>query len=59
MRIIFKFLLFDLLFNSQMIGNVGKIKEEDGLFPYTDFEQRLYIIDSSIIRKIVIDKDDE
>lgn len=56
---IFKFLLFDLLFNSQMIGGKGKIQNEDGVFPNTEFEQRRYLIDSSIIRKIIIDKDDE
>ncbi len=56
---VFQYLLFDLIFNAQMIGNNGKIKTEKGLFSLTEFEQIKYIIDSSIIRKIIIDKDDE
>ena len=56
---VFQYLLFDLIFNAQMIGNNGKIKTEKGLFSLREFEQIKYIIDSSIIRKIIIDKDDE
>lgn len=55
---VFSYLLFDLIFNSQLIGDIGKIQRKDGVFPNTVFEQKQYVIDGSKIRKIVLDKDD-
>lgn len=57
--IILYHLLFDLIFNAQMIGNNGKIEKNEGKYCHTEYEQIQYVIDSSRIRKIVIDKDDE
>ena len=56
---VFRYLLFDLIFNAQMIGVDGSIKVERGFYPHTNYEQIQYKIDSSKIRKIIIDKDDE
>lgn len=57
--IILFYLLFDLIFNAQMIGNNGKIEKNEEKYCHTEYEQIQYVIDSSKIRKIVIDKDDE
>lgn len=57
--IILYYLLFDLIFNAQMIGNNGKIEKNEEKYCHTEYEQIQYVIDSSKIRKIVIDKDDE
>lgn len=59
LRICFRYLLFDLLFNSQMRGSEGAIEQTDNVLPHTDFEQTQYKIDNSLIRKVIIDKDDE
>lgn len=59
LRICFRYLLFDLLFNSQMRGSKGKIEQIDNELSNTDIEQTQYIVDNSLIRKIIIDKDDE
>lgn len=42
-----------------MRGSEGAIEQTDNVFPHTDFEQTQYKIDNSLIRKIIIDKDDE
>lgn len=55
----FRYLLFDLLFNSQMRGSNGTINSVDNYYPHTDFKQIQYKIDNSLIGKIIIDKDDE
>lgn len=59
LKSIFEYLLFDLLFNSQMQGQKGKIQRSDSILPNTDFEQTDYRIDSTLIQRIVVDKDDE
>lgn len=56
---VFRYLLFDLIFNAQMIGVDASIKVERGFYPHTNYKQIQYKIDSSKIRKIIIDKDDE
>lgn len=57
---VFIYLLYDFLFNSQFIGNRGKIDSGDeSIIPETNYKQVSFIIDSTIIRKMIIDKDDE
>lgn len=56
---IFICLLFDFLFNSQFIGDKGKIHRDESIIPETNYKQVSFIIDNTIIQKMIIDKDDE
>ena len=40
-------------------SGAAPIEQTDNVLPHTDFEQTQYKIDNSLIRKIIIDKDDE
>lgn len=56
---IFECLLFDLLFNTLFIGNKGKIDLEESTIQDTGYKQVSFIVNSTIIQKMIIDKDDE